>query len=117
MNTSTPAFAAKAKLKKSILKQSLLFSVGISTLALSSAAVAQDEEVVVTGTRQVIQDALDIKRQATTIVDGLSADEIGDLPALSIAEALEQITSVGSCLLYTSPSPRDRTRSRMPSSA
>ena len=96
MNTSTPAFAAKAKLKKSILKQSLLFSVGISTLALSSAAVAQDEEVVVTGTRQVIQDALDIKRQATTIVDGLSADEIGDLPALSIAEALEQITSVGS---------------------
>ena len=24
---------------------------------------------------------------------------------------------VGSCLLYTSPSPRDRTRSRMPSSA
>ena len=24
---------------------------------------------------------------------------------------------VGACLLYTSPSPRDRTRSRMPSSA
>ena len=32
----------------------------------------------------------------------------------------EQISVVGqngSCLLYTSPSPRDRTRSRMPSSA
>ena len=27
------------------------------------------------------------------------------------------ITGVISCLLYTSPSPRDRTRSRMPSSA
>ena len=26
-------------------------------------------------------------------------------------------TGPGSCLLYTSPSPRDRTRSRMPSSA
>ena len=25
--------------------------------------------------------------------------------------------SIGACLLYTSPSPRDRTRSRMPSSA
>ena len=25
--------------------------------------------------------------------------------------------SFGNCLLYTSPSPRDRTRSRMPSSA
>ena len=27
------------------------------------------------------------------------------------------LEEVGSCLLYTSPSPRDRTRSRMPSSA
>ena len=26
-------------------------------------------------------------------------------------------TQIGVCLLYTSPSPRDRTRSRMPSSA
>ena len=25
--------------------------------------------------------------------------------------------NIGTCLLYTSPSPRDRTRSRMPSSA
>ena len=28
-----------------------------------------------------------------------------------------QYSQYGSCLLYTSPSPRDRTRSRMPSSA
>ena len=30
---------------------------------------------------------------------------------------LEKATELGVCLLYTSPSPRDRTRSRMPSSA
>ena len=35
--------------------------------------------------------------------------------AFQNAGALEGITT--SCLLYTSPSPRDRTRSRMPSSA
>ena len=29
----------------------------------------------------------------------------------------DHITSIVTCLLYTSPSPRDRTRSRMPSSA
>ncbi len=86
----------------SILKNSLLLTACVSTLALSLPAQAQEsgqsstDEVVVTGTRLVIQDALKIKRQATTVVDGLSADEIGDLPALSIAEALEQITSVGS---------------------
>ena len=31
--------------------------------------------------------------------------------------AAMQFRLAGSCLLYTSPSPRDRTRSRMPSSA
>ena len=31
--------------------------------------------------------------------------------------ALASITKIIACLLYTSPSPRDRTRSRMPSSA
>ena len=30
---------------------------------------------------------------------------------------LEDLGSTNGCLLYTSPSPRDRTRSRMPSSA
>ena len=32
-------------------------------------------------------------------------------------QCMQEILFVGSCLLYTSPSPRDRTRSRMPSSA
>ena len=34
---------------------------------------------------------------------------------LVLGEAMEPVAMV--CLLYTSPSPRDRTRSRMPSSA
>ena len=36
---------------------------------------------------------------------------------IMIAAALRPHEAVISCLLYTSPSPRDRTRSRMPSSA
>ena len=32
-------------------------------------------------------------------------------------EKEEQLLEIINCLLYTSPSPRDRTRSRMPSSA
>ena len=36
---------------------------------------------------------------------------------LILAEAGSKTLSVNGCLLYTSPSPRDRTRSRMPSSA
>ena len=34
-----------------------------------------------------------------------------------MAEILRDDFKAGTCLLYTSPSPRDRTRSRMPSSA
>ena len=44
------------------------------------------------------------------------------LPEVTVASctfkgSYELITDVYACLLYTSPSPRDRTRSRMPSSA
>ena len=39
------------------------------------------------------------------------------LNAKSIYEQAEKNDVPKSCLLYTSPSPRDRTRSRMPSSA
>ena len=46
---------------------------------------------------------------------------VEDVSALDVwKKAVENVTpavEVRSCLLYTSPSPRDRTRSRMPSSA
>ena len=38
-----------------------------------------------------------------------------DIPAKDVVG--QTFAGTGSCLLYTSPSPRDRTRSRMPSSA
>ena len=56
-----------------------------------------DVEVIdVVGTRRTIQDQISIKRESTTVVDGLSASDIGDLPALSIGEALESITGAAS---------------------
>ena len=42
------------------------------------------------------------------IMDGWGIDKDSDFNAVTLAKT---------CLLYTSPSPRDRTRSRMPSSA
>lgn len=57
---------------------------------------ARQEVVTVTGSRQQIQNTIAIKRDSTTIVDGLSATDIGDLPALSIGEALESITGAAS---------------------
>ena len=50
------------------------------------------------------------------------AGSVKDRPALSMFRHAEQRGQISPgdtliCLLYTSPSPRDRTRSRMPSSA
>ena len=54
------------------------------------------EEIIVTGTRATIQRSIDLKRNAAQIVDGLSAEEIGEIPALSIGAALETITGATS---------------------
>ncbi len=59
-------------------------------------SVDELEEIVVTGARQTIRTSIQVKRQSTTIVDALSADDIGDIPALSIGEALETLTSAAS---------------------
>ncbi len=54
------------------------------------------EEIVVTGSRATIQNSIEVKRNSDQIVDALSADDIGDIPALSIGEALETLTSAAS---------------------
>jgi TonB-dependent receptor len=58
----------------------------------AAAASGEIEEIVVSGTRRALQNSIDIKRQATGIVDALSIGDIGDIPSLSVGEAIEQIT-------------------------
>ena len=53
------------------------------------------------------------KTNGTDIQNGVSIDQV---TAEQIGKAT-RFSSLEFCLLYTSPSPRDRTRSRMPSSA
>ena len=70
--------------------------------------------------------ALPLCMIAQTLVSGTVTDAESGEPLIG-ANILIQNTSTGTttdlegkyqfCLLYTSPSPRDRTRSRMPSSA
>ena len=77
---------------------------GVSAMSLAGVALAQDagggatavDEIVVTGTRRTVQTSIETKRGSATIVDALTADEIGDLPALSVGEAIETITGAAS---------------------
>lgn len=52
------------------------------------------EEVVVTGVRAALENALESKRNADSIMDGISADDIGSFPDLNLAESLQRVTGV-----------------------
>lgn len=70
-------------------------AVGQDAAAPAQAGDAQVQtldEMVVTGIRGSIQSSIQTKRDATVISDALSTKDIGDLPALSIGEAIETIT-------------------------
>ena len=54
---------------------------------------------------------------APRTIDWLKRKKIGDIADFGRADVNELMKAKSNCLLYTSPSPRDRTRSRMPSSA
>jgi len=56
--------------------------------------VAELEEVVVTGIRASLSRAADIKRQSDTVVDAISAEELGKFPDINVAESLSRITGV-----------------------
>jgi TonB-dependent receptor len=52
------------------------------------------EEVVVTGFRQSILSAIDAKRVADTVSEALSADDLGSLPDVSMADALTRLPGI-----------------------
>ena len=58
---------------------------------------AQDstvDDVVVTGIRASLRQAVDIKRNAQGVVDAISAEDIGKFPDTNLAESLQRITGV-----------------------
>lgn len=55
---------------------------------------ADEREIVVTGIRGALESAKEIKRNASTFVDSLSASDIATLPDLSVAEAIGRIPGV-----------------------
>ena len=63
------------------------------------------------------QEILNLKDRAT-LIEKIQKDRLDNLlPELMSKNGIDMWIIITSCLLYTSPSPRDRTRSRMPSSA
>jgi TonB-dependent receptor len=57
-------------------------------------SAAELDEVVVTGIRGSLKQSMETKRDATGVVDAISAEDIGKFPDTNLAESLQRVTGV-----------------------
>ncbi len=65
-------------------------------VATNNAALEEEDgdAIVVSGIRASLESALDIRRNAEVILDGISSDDVGSTPDLNLGEALQRIPGV-----------------------
>lgn len=71
-----------------------LLSMSLAAQAQEAAAPAQLEQVVVTGIRASLQTAATIKKNASAVVDAVSAEDVGKLPDADVGQALGRIPGI-----------------------
>ena len=54
------------------------------------------DEIVVTAFQRSLQSAIEIKRSSDSVVEAISAEDLGRLPDVSIAEALARLPGINS---------------------
>lgn len=89
-----------ASVNNSIIKNLMLGASVVAMTNVSGVASAQTsqaaevDEIVVTGIRSSLKDAMNIKRDAAGIVDAISAEDIGKFPDTNLAESLQRVTGI-----------------------
>ena len=96
------------KNQKAVQQQNLKFNrsmLAMCIIALGAPVFAQGstvasksdenvEEVTVTGMRQALSNAQEIKRNADTVVDSITAKDLGSFPDKSVGEALQRVAGI-----------------------
>jgi TonB-dependent receptor len=54
----------------------------------------EDSEIVVTGFRASLENALNLKRQSNQIIDAITAEDIADFPDANLAESIQRLPGV-----------------------
>lgn len=67
---------------------------GFATTASAQDAGAEPEEVLVTGIRGALKNAVDIKRNSTAVVDAVSAEDVGKFPDSDVGQSLGRVPGV-----------------------
>ena len=87
-------------------------------VAAELAAMRKAFDVAARSIETLLASPLRVDAEVGTFVDGLTKQfEALAAPAADLETLQKQLADRETCLLYTSPSPRDRQKSRMPSSA
>ena len=81
----------KTKLATSL---SLVLGVGASLPVMAEESASDIEVISVTGIRGSLMKSMDYKRDASGVVDAISAEDIGKFPDTNLAESLQRITGV-----------------------
>jgi iron complex outermembrane receptor protein len=71
-----------------------MLSIGARSTAQEAQGPTALEEVVVTGIRNSLRDALDTKRKADGVVDAISSEDIGKFPDKNVADALQRVPGI-----------------------
>jgi iron complex outermembrane recepter protein len=69
-------------------------SAAASTVANANADTQQLQEVVVTGIRASLEKSLDIKKDASVVLDSINATEMGRFPDADVADSLEHLPGI-----------------------
>lgn len=82
-----------------ISKFAMVTTAMVSVLAIAPNALAQDQggeadEIIVTGIKSSIEQSLNVKRNASSVVDSINAEDLGKFPDANVAESLQRITGV-----------------------
>ncbi len=88
------AFASKSKLAfggASVLAISVVMSVSAQAQEKATPTAAAEEEIVVTGFRASLENSVRTKRNEISIVESVTAEDIGKLPDVSIAESIARL--------------------------
>lgn len=94
--------AIKAANQKSLLSKTALLtsSAAFALLGFTAQVSAQEpaadsvEEIVITGIRGALKNAIDLKRNSTSAIDAVSAEDVGKFPDKNVAESLSRIPGV-----------------------
>ena len=74
----------------------LLFALSAHAQQTTAATDSELETVVVTGIRAGIEESIELKRESGSIVEAISAEDIGKLPDTSIADSLSRLPGLTS---------------------